>query len=286
MTPHDRRGSREQPVVSPAFRPAPLAIALFLVVCASGVAGAEGLKERRAGRASEVVPGRQSAQTDTATEATQRDFDIPRQPLSSALILFGRQSGLQLAVDSGVVAGLQAQAVRGSYTPEQALRRLLAGTGITYRIAADGNVTLERPARQQEDTGPTQLDPVSVTASRFERPVSELPSSITILEKEDLDRQPSFQRDPVGGLAKTTPGFQLVSPTGGGVRIRGREASLRINNVEINQRFLPSGSAIFDLPPSAFQRVEVVRGADATFGFGASGGAVNFQTPQPVPGEM
>ncbi len=283
MTPRDRRGSREQPVVSPAFRPAPLAIALFLSVCPSGVAGAEGSNDARVGRDFDVVPGHQSAQ---ATEAAQRDFDIPGQPLSSALILFGRQSGLQLAVDSDFVAGLQAQAVQGSYTPEQALRQLLAGTGITYRIAADGNVTLERPARQQEDAGPTRLDPVSVTASRFERPVSELPSSITILEKEDLDRQPSFQRDPVGGLAKTTPGFQLISPTGGSVRIRGREASLRINNIEINQRFRPTGNAIFDLPPSAFQRVEVVRGADATFGFGASGGAVNFQTPQPVPGEM
>ena len=263
-----------------------LAIALFLAVFTTGVAGAEGVKERRAERAFEAIPGHRSAQAAAAAEAVRRDFDIPRQPLSSALIVFGRQSGLQLAVDSDLVAGLQAQAVRGSYTPEQALRQLLAGTGITYRIAVDGSVTLKRLARQEQDGGPTRLEAVSVTASRFERPVSELPASITILEKEDLDRQPGFQRDPVGGLAKTTPGVQLNSPVGGSVRIRGREASLRINNIEINQRFRPTGNAIFDLPPSAFQRVEVVRGADATFGFGASGGAVNFQTPQPVPGEM
>ena len=222
-------------------------------------------------------------------ESTVRTFAIEPQALSSALLEFADQSGLELLFDARIAQGQMTKGAEGRFTPEAALRQLLAGSGLSYRFTDATTVTLERAASEpseETDSGPLQLDPVSVTASRFERPVSELPSSITILEREDLDRQPSFQRDPVGGLAKTTPGFQLVNPVGGNVRIRGREASLRINNIEINQRFRPSGNAIYDLPPSAFQRVEVVRGADATFGFGASGGAVNFQTPQPVPGEI
>src|SRR5688572_31860093 len=61
-------------------------------------------------------------------------YDIPAQPLSSGLVTFGQQSGLQVAVDSAIIEGLQSQPVSGALTPEEALARLLSGTGITWPI--------------------------------------------------------------------------------------------------------------------------------------------------------
>src|SRR5919109_1561934 len=51
-------------------------------------------------------------------------YDIPAQPLSSALVAFGQQSGLQVAVDSALIEGLTSQPVNGALTPEEALARL------------------------------------------------------------------------------------------------------------------------------------------------------------------
>lgn len=223
-------------------------------------------------------------------QAPTINFSIPPQPLAQALTQFGRQAGLQVAIDSSLAEGLQSPGVTGALTPEDALGRLLADSGLVYRYLDASTVMLTTAdsggeATPESDNGPLVTDKIVVSAARFERPISELPASVTVLGQQQLDEQPSFQRDPIGGLFKVVPGIDVRGPLGSSGALRGRQASFRINNIEINQRFRPSANAIYDVPPSAFSRVEVVRGADATFGFGASGGAVNFLTSQPVPGE-
>ena len=225
----------------------------------------------------------QLAQTVSPEEAEQQ-FDIPAGDLRSALVAFSQAAAFQLLYPAEITDGLQTQGVQGQFTPQQALDRLIAGTGLGYRFTDADTVTLVQ-ATPQNTARPIQLDPLTVTGARFPTRISELPASNTVLDEQDLDAQPTFQRDPVGGLASVVPGINITSPLGSAATLRGREASFRINNIEINQRFRPTGNSIFDLPSAAFGRVEVVRGADATFGFGASGGAVNFRTPEPVPGD-
>ncbi len=87
-------------------------------------------------------------------------FDIPAQPLTSAVTAFGRQSGFQVSVDQGTLANLQSNAVAGSMAPEEALRRLLEGTGVTWRFSGGRSVFLTKVADNR--TGTFQLDPVQV----------------------------------------------------------------------------------------------------------------------------
>ena len=61
-------------------------------------------------------------------------FDIPSQPLSSALTAFAEQSGWQLFYSSQITEGLHTAGVVGSSTPETALTQLLTGTGLGFRI--------------------------------------------------------------------------------------------------------------------------------------------------------
>jgi hypothetical protein len=58
------------------------------------------------------------------------NFDIPAQPLEAALIQYGTVSGHPALFPSDIVAGRTSSAVRGSYSAEVALRRLLSGTGV------------------------------------------------------------------------------------------------------------------------------------------------------------
>ncbi|WKL40678.1 STN domain-containing protein [Sinorhizobium meliloti] len=67
-----------------------------------------------------------------------RNFDIPSQPLASALALFNRQSGIQISqAAAGRTSNVTTRAVRGRMTPEQALAQLLDGTGVHYQFTAN-----------------------------------------------------------------------------------------------------------------------------------------------------
>ncbi len=72
------------------------------------------------------------------------DFDIPPQSLASALRMFGDQAGLQFAYTTEEVDGIQASGVSGTHTPEEALRLLLNGTGMSYRVTGENTITVEK----------------------------------------------------------------------------------------------------------------------------------------------
>jgi outer membrane receptor protein involved in Fe transport len=65
-------------------------------------------------------------------------FDIPRASLADALALFARQSKRQLLYSPIDVRGRRAAPVHGRMDPEEALRRLLAGSGFHPRRAPGG----------------------------------------------------------------------------------------------------------------------------------------------------
>ncbi len=74
-------------------------------------------------------------------------FDIPAQPLASALRAFGRIAQIQILYDSDLRGQRRSRAVRGVFTPEEAMQILLTGTGLvaSYTAADDVVLTLSPP---------------------------------------------------------------------------------------------------------------------------------------------
>lgn len=85
------------------------------------------------------------------------DFDIPAQPLEAALDAYGAASRMHVLYDSDLTSGRRSFAVKGSFTAEDALRRLLAGTDLTVRYTGARSFTLAAM--------PRQASPASVTAA-------------------------------------------------------------------------------------------------------------------------
>lgn len=81
-------------------------------------------------------------------------FDIPSQSLNSAILTYADRAGVQVFYDVQRVSGLRSSAVTGSYSREQALAQLLAGTGITYRFSGN-TVSLTNPASADAAGGVT-----------------------------------------------------------------------------------------------------------------------------------
>ncbi len=103
-------------------------------------------------------------------------LDIPAQPVASALTDLGLQTGLTIIIETKVSLGVKSEAVHGSYTADEALKKLLEpvrlradyldSKTVAIRIAKeDENMTLLMPgagvsslhlASEADQSGPAQ----------------------------------------------------------------------------------------------------------------------------------
>ncbi|MDT8872955.1 STN domain-containing protein [Komagataeibacter rhaeticus] len=98
-----------------------------------------------------------TAQTVAAPAPTSaQSFSIPAQKLGDALASFGAQSGWQVSVRADVIRNATSPGVSGRLMPADALSRLLAGTGFTYRLSGEHTVTLV-PASANITLGPVRV---------------------------------------------------------------------------------------------------------------------------------
>lgn len=72
-----------------------------------------------------------------AIEAVHKSFNVPAGALEDALNTFARQAGITLSFDPALVQGKRAATLAGSYEVIDALRRLLAGHGVTSEAQFD-----------------------------------------------------------------------------------------------------------------------------------------------------
>ncbi|MDG2528010.1 TonB-dependent receptor domain-containing protein [Caulobacter endophyticus] len=73
-----------------------------------------------------------------AQARTTYSFDIPAQDLGGALRAFGRVSGQQLAFDETQLRGKRSSGLKGGYSAEEGLKRLLAGSDMVAQPTASG----------------------------------------------------------------------------------------------------------------------------------------------------
>ncbi|MEN3384737.1 MAG: hypothetical protein V7608_4781 [Hyphomicrobiales bacterium] len=96
-----------------------------------------------------VAGGRDAARADDDQQRGRQErdrivFDIPAQPLASALEVYCAAAGLQMFVDMDAIAGQRAAAIQGTFTRAGALQSLLAGTGLAASFIGDQGFTLVR----------------------------------------------------------------------------------------------------------------------------------------------
>ncbi len=230
----------------------------------------------------------------TIAQAQQTDFDIPPQALTDALALFGRQSGLQVSADAALIQNIQSPGVTGTLSPEQALGRLLAGTGIAYRMIGGNTALLDR-ALVEEESGPARLNPLIVTGERIERTVFETPSSVVVVTGEELEDTPAFNDvDNVldfipnivgGGTSGDGPTIRGIDTTGeligangflGGARPR---ATITVDGRPLSyNEFIYGETSVWDL-----ERLEVFRGPQTSAqGVNSIAGAIYVVTADPT----
>ncbi|THV20222.1 TonB-dependent receptor plug domain-containing protein [Peteryoungia ipomoeae] len=218
------------------------------------------------------------AQSASAVSATH-SFDIPAQPLSSALRAFGRQAGLQVSLPAAAARGASSAAVSGTLTTEAALSRLLGGTGLSYRISNGVVVVGDQPSAATGAVpaadASTMLGEITVTGQGDATSVA----SVNIGAEELAARNPSSVADVFRDEAGVSVGSSI--PTSQKVYVNGLEETtlaVTIDGSRQNNRvFHHNATNLID--PSLLKAVNVDAGiAPADAGPGALAGSIAYET--------
>lgn len=132
-----------------------------------------------------------------------------------------------------------------------------------------------------------ELEAMTVSATRTQTAESDLTRSVTVVSEEDIGRQKRIDRSLGEMLSKSVPGFSPSTEalTDFGQTLRGRTFLTLIDGVPQSTPLRDGRRSLNSIDADAIERVEVVRGGSAAYGFGAAGGLVNIITRRPEPGE-
>ncbi|ACE83467.1 TonB-dependent receptor [Cellvibrio japonicus] len=128
------------------------------------------------------------------------------------------------------------------------------------------------------------IEEVFVSASRTERPLSSIPNTVTVINNAELEQQLSVADDLSTVLGNLIPGFSpsRQKMTNAGETLRGRKPLYMIDGVPQSNPLRDGGREGNTIDPVVIERVEVLHGANAIHGLGASGGVINLITRRPA----
>lgn len=227
-----------------------------------------------------------------------RTFNILAQPLRNGISEFNRQSGVQVSQASGSVpAGVRTNAVSGQFTPQEALRRMLSGTGVSYRFISSESAVIGsvgQSARRASVEDATTLEPIVITGARnassgagFQGTpdwVFNEPASVSVMSRTAIEQaQPRSTADLFSGMSGVTATGSAQNP-GVSINVRGMQDQTRVTTTidgarqNYQQSSHGSTSRVY-IDPSLIRTVEVEKNAGGGVGAGGSlGGIVNFRT--------
>ena len=219
-----------------------------------------------------------------ATGSENKHFDIEASALGKALISFADLAGLRLLFSSDLVAGLTTDPLSGTFTNDEALSRLLAQTGLSYRFNNANTVTImesgavsygelyaEATDNDAADERVIELDKITIAGTEDDgEGIYGVDAPVAIISEEMIDR---FRGHSPADIFRGTPGVMSGEARNGAgaidVNIRGMQGLGRVavtvdgasNSVQIYQGYQGISNRTF-VDPDLLAGIDITKGAD------------------------
>jgi TonB-dependent siderophore receptor len=256
------------------------------------------------------------AQQARKTQGQTHEFNVPAGSLSSALLRFSSQSGLQFNVDSRLTDGKRTDGIRGTYSVEGGLTQLLAGSGLTFRFAGPRTVVIEvvpdagdarligplriegngsgRPVvgvngssdtTATEGSGSYTSDVVAI-ASKIPLSIKDTPQSVSVVTHQRIVEQ---NLTDFSALMNQSAGVSTITGASGPLEAEFYSRGFRIQRLQIDGgapldiSSTNSWGMVPQLDMALYDHAEILRGADGLFnGYGAPGGVISLARKRPL----
>lgn len=245
---------------------------------------------------------------------TKATFDLPAGAAGETLKNFARQAGREIVFSAEMVGAVATNAVKGEFTPREALDTMLADTGlVATQDAKTGAFAVRKgvpnepkngasrpaPAAGAADSEPgkvLQLETFTVTGSNIRRVDGETALPVTVISQSDLEVRGAATMSELfetigfaepSAITELNNGPQLARGDVASVDLRGlgSGSTLALINgrrmaphpISMAENGVPSLAANINAVPRALvTRIELLRdGASAIYGADAAAGVIN-----------
>lgn len=230
---------------------------------------------------------------------TDRNYDIPGGPLSSALTGFAAEAGVKISTDSRMTDNKTSGGLKGSYPVRQGLSKLLIGTGLEFVTAEDG---FKLQQIQVANKGDVILGAVAVTAAAYYDPPSEKTKSYTVKKTDAATKLNLSPRETPQSVSVVTRAkmddFRMVSVND----VLGSVTGINVEKVETDRTYytargfditnfqldgigipFPFGNQNGDIDTAVYDRVEAYKGANGLMSStGNPSATINFVRKRPT----
>ncbi|VWC48920.1 TonB-dependent siderophore receptor [Burkholderia lata] len=234
----------------------------------------------------------------------QVDVDLPSQALGTTLVQLAGKMGVNILAPAALIGGKQAPAISGHFTLNDALERLLSGSGLKAVRRGDNTYVIEQglPSQSAPSAAPTRADTVLPTiqvragasadnfgfvsdftsaATRTDTPIALIPQAIDVVNQAQIEsRNAQSVSDALAylsGMTISNYGNVNVTPY-----VRGFIAPVMVDGNASSLGLMPRIGAL-GIPIDGIEKIEVLRGADTILaGSMDAGGVVNITTKQPT----
>ena len=230
-----------------------------------------------------------AAEAGTDQQRTQFSFALAAKPLPQALSDFSRVTGISVVYSDEAPYAITTPAVCGQMSAEQALQRLLSGSGFTFRRTDGHTLVLEPlPSEGTLNLGATTITSVMDQSMSYQPPptssvmrssalLQEIPQTVNVIPAQVIrDQAPRNLDDALANVSGITQGNTLGS-TQDSVMTRGfgdnRNGSIMRDGMPVVQ-----GRGL----NASVDRIEVLKGpASLLYGIQDPGGVVNMVSKKP-----
>ncbi|MNO60983.1 Ferric-pseudobactin receptor precursor [compost metagenome] len=239
--------------------------------------------------------------TSQAASATsqQRQYAIPAGSLDQVLNRFASEAGVLLSVDAGLTSGKRSAGLQGSYTTDEALERLLRGSGLQVSREADGSYTLVLASRALLEMEATTVSGLAAnvpsestdsytvgstsTSTKLNLSLRETPQTVSVMTRQRIEDQ---GLNSLTAVLEQTPGLSVQHYDSERFNIWSRGYAIESFQFDgIPTTLMPGTTAtpqsLADM--AIYDRVEVLRGASGLLtGAGDPSGTVNLVRKRPT----
>jgi iron complex outermembrane receptor protein len=209
-----------------------------------------------------------------------QELRIEAGDLGQSLTAFAARHNIALSFNPALTQNLKNPAVSGNVSPVELIDQLLLNTDLMIIANQDGTYSLVNRNSYTSDEELILLDPLIIQTSRSSIKKEDSPQVVTIITRKEIEDQLSISTDSSQVLSNLLPAYSPNTQklNNSSQTFRGRSVLYMIDGVPQSNPIREGSRSAHTIDLAMVERIEVVHGASAIHGLGATGGIINFIT--------